>query len=189
MYQAQLVKFSAPGEPQRQLLATGTRRLISINPWDKFWGTGQGGEGRNEMGKILSKIRSVLTERAVAAGEGCDTAHDSAASSGSWGARPPSDGDEGRRGMAESGCDPSRSGGNGGGGGSGGGGGAGGGCGGITRELTYVSTPSRWLWEAPQLWLVHGFSQPSLLNPPHLGSAVHSLSSAAMSQGGAETEA
>lgn len=47
------------------LLDTGDAYLENRNNYrDKFWGT-VGGEGRNELGRILMKVRSMLTEEFV----------------------------------------------------------------------------------------------------------------------------
>ena len=50
-------KFAQP-ELQRKVLATGTQRLVEGNWWgDTFWGVCRE-VGRNELGKLLEKIRA-----------------------------------------------------------------------------------------------------------------------------------
>jgi hypothetical protein len=44
------------------LLATGKKQIIENSPWDTFWGIGQDGTGRNQMGKILMSIREEFSE-------------------------------------------------------------------------------------------------------------------------------
>src|SRR5215469_15997678 len=49
-------KFSIP-ELKEKLLSTGTQTLVEGNGWgDTFWGVCEG-VGRNELGKLLMKIR------------------------------------------------------------------------------------------------------------------------------------
>lgn len=56
------IKFSNP-VLAKMLLATGDAELIEGNTWrDKFWGVYEG-EGENNLGKLLMKIRSRLKER------------------------------------------------------------------------------------------------------------------------------
>ncbi len=44
----------------QRLLATGDAELVEGNNWgDRFWGICRG-EGRNELGKILMKVRDEL---------------------------------------------------------------------------------------------------------------------------------
>ena len=50
-------KFYRNKELRKKLLETGDRYLEETNWWgDDFWG-GCNGEGRNELGKILMKVR------------------------------------------------------------------------------------------------------------------------------------
>jgi N-glycosidase YbiA len=56
-------KFADP-ELAGRLLATGDEGLVEGNAWnDRFWGVCRG-EGRNELGKILMKVRAELREEA-----------------------------------------------------------------------------------------------------------------------------
>jgi len=59
---AQLVsaKFMTHQELEDKLLATGNAKLEEDAYWDSFWGTGRNGKGRNEMGKILMRLREKL---------------------------------------------------------------------------------------------------------------------------------
>lgn len=55
-------KFLQNPDLARKLLATGEAELVEGNTWrDRFWGVDAAtGEGRNELGKILMKVRSEL---------------------------------------------------------------------------------------------------------------------------------
>ncbi len=53
-------KFRGSKVLRDKLLATGTRELIEGNTWgDKYWGVCDG-EGRNELGKALMRVRDEL---------------------------------------------------------------------------------------------------------------------------------
>lgn len=55
------LKFETCGSLRKKLLATGDAKLIENNNWgDDFWGRCQG-KGRNELGKILMKVRAELS--------------------------------------------------------------------------------------------------------------------------------
>jgi N-glycosidase YbiA len=52
-------KFADPDLAER-LLATGEAELVEGNAWnDRFWGVCRG-EGRNELGKVLMRVRAEL---------------------------------------------------------------------------------------------------------------------------------
>ena len=54
------LKFTPHADLRAKLLATGDAELIEGNWWkDTFWGVCRG-EGRNELGKILMKVRSEM---------------------------------------------------------------------------------------------------------------------------------
>jgi len=60
MYDINLAKFSQNTDLKIKLLETGDQILIEGNTWgDRFWGVCRG-SGRNELGKILMKIRKSL---------------------------------------------------------------------------------------------------------------------------------
>lgn len=60
MYQIVLAKFTQNRSLGLGLVATGDAELIEGNNWgDVFWGVCQG-RGRNELGKILMKVRKEL---------------------------------------------------------------------------------------------------------------------------------
>ena len=42
------------------LLSTGSKKIVENSPVDDFWGCGKDGNGQNNMGKILMKIREEL---------------------------------------------------------------------------------------------------------------------------------
>lgn len=63
MYQLVKAKFSGNYNLKRTLLATGDRHLEEGNKWhDNYWGVCSCGcgEGRNELGKIIMRVRSEL---------------------------------------------------------------------------------------------------------------------------------
>ncbi len=54
------LKFTTHADLRDKLLATGDGELVEGNTWnDRFWGVCRG-QGRNELGKILMKIRAEL---------------------------------------------------------------------------------------------------------------------------------
>ena len=62
MHEIVLAKFMQNMALQSKLLATGNAKLIEGNNWnDYFWGVCNG-KGRNELGKILEKVRSQLAK-------------------------------------------------------------------------------------------------------------------------------
>ena len=66
MKKALLAKFSQhPYDLCRLLLGTRKRKLIEHSPHDSFWGDGGDGSGRNELGKLLMDIRTVLQRRST----------------------------------------------------------------------------------------------------------------------------
>lgn len=66
MYQVVLAKFNQNHHLKEQLLNTGSSILIEGNWWhDNFWGDCEcincsTLEGRNELGKIIMKIRNLV---------------------------------------------------------------------------------------------------------------------------------
>ncbi|HEY5268431.1 MAG TPA: NADAR family protein [Candidatus Saccharimonadales bacterium] len=60
MYNCVLAKFLQHKDLRDQLLATGDEELIEDSPVDWVWGCGTDGTGRNELGKILMRIRKEL---------------------------------------------------------------------------------------------------------------------------------
>lgn len=60
MYAAVLKKFQSHEAPRRELLATGNAIIQETAPGDYYWGTGKDFTGRNELGKILMRVRSAL---------------------------------------------------------------------------------------------------------------------------------
>ena len=60
MYEICLAKFSQNENLKARLLATGDEHLEEGNTWgDKIWGT-VNGEGENNLGKILMRVRAEL---------------------------------------------------------------------------------------------------------------------------------
>lgn len=54
------LKFKQDAEFAKELVATKDATIEEESPYDKFWGTGADGKGRNELGKILMKVRDSL---------------------------------------------------------------------------------------------------------------------------------
>lgn len=67
------LKFAQHPHLQRQLLATGRSPLIHTSKSDRFWGVviaeGQPDEGRNELGKMMEKMRMLLEKIDTIGGE------------------------------------------------------------------------------------------------------------------------
>lgn len=60
MYEICLAKFSQNENLKARLLETGDKHLEEGNTWgDKIWGT-VNGEGENNLGKILMRVRAEL---------------------------------------------------------------------------------------------------------------------------------
>ncbi|KIO17882.1 hypothetical protein M407DRAFT_84531 [Tulasnella calospora MUT 4182] len=57
------LKFTQHNKLRRMLLDTGERLLIeNAGKHDDFWGNGADGKGRNELGKALMRLRTILRE-------------------------------------------------------------------------------------------------------------------------------
>jgi len=52
-------KFQNP-ELKTLLIKTGKKRLIENSPYDKYWGIGPNGKGRNRLGELLMQLREEL---------------------------------------------------------------------------------------------------------------------------------
>lgn len=60
MFMVNMMKYNQNPQLKEMLLATGDEELIEGNEWgDTFWGVCNG-VGRNELGKILMRIRIIL---------------------------------------------------------------------------------------------------------------------------------
>ena len=53
------LKFADPAL-RELLLGTGKRELIEASPYDRYWGEGRDGKGKNRMGKLLMQLRDEL---------------------------------------------------------------------------------------------------------------------------------
>ncbi|KZT64793.1 DUF1768-domain-containing protein [Daedalea quercina L-15889] len=62
-------KFTQHFSLRDMLLGTGTQQLIEDSPVDSFWGCGQDGLGRNELGKALMRLRDKLSAQPASAGD------------------------------------------------------------------------------------------------------------------------
>jgi hypothetical protein len=60
MHEAVRAKFSQHPELRAILLATGDARLVEHTEHDDYWGDGGDGRGRNELGRILMRVREEL---------------------------------------------------------------------------------------------------------------------------------
>jgi len=54
-------KFTQHPDLQAELLGTGDAELIEDSDKDAFWGVGADGQGRNELGKCLERLRAKLS--------------------------------------------------------------------------------------------------------------------------------
>ncbi|GJE95744.1 NADAR family protein [Phanerochaete sordida] len=61
-------KFTQHSILRSLLLGTGDRELIDTSPLSAFWGIGKDGLGRNELGKILMRLRQRLRNGLAAEG-------------------------------------------------------------------------------------------------------------------------
>lgn len=57
-------KTEQNADVREALLATGDEEIVEINPNDDFWGNGANGDGQNQTGKILMKIRDEISRKA-----------------------------------------------------------------------------------------------------------------------------
>ena len=57
-------KFERPAL-RELLLGTGTRPLVEASPFDRYWGAGRDGTGRNRLGVLLMELRAALAESGV----------------------------------------------------------------------------------------------------------------------------
>ena len=60
MLNAVLTKFQTHRDIQKILLATGDELIVENSPVDYYWGCGEDGTGKNRLGEILMKVRSIL---------------------------------------------------------------------------------------------------------------------------------
>ncbi|KAI0087588.1 DUF1768-domain-containing protein [Irpex rosettiformis] len=59
-------KFTQHDGLYRLLMSTGDRELIEASPVDSFWGWGENGQGRNELGKALMRLRAKFRRQQLA---------------------------------------------------------------------------------------------------------------------------
>lgn len=63
MFEVVLAKFSSSTYLKNKLLATKDEEIIEGNTWgDRYWGQ-VNGIGRNKLGKILMKVRHILSQQ------------------------------------------------------------------------------------------------------------------------------
>ena len=63
MHEAVLAKFTQHADLREILLATGDSVLVEHTANDAYWGDGGDGSGKNRLGQILMRVRSVLRGR------------------------------------------------------------------------------------------------------------------------------
>ena len=61
LYEIIKEKVKQYDEVKNVLLSTGNDEIIEVNPNDDFWGNGIDGNGQNNTGKILMRIRQELS--------------------------------------------------------------------------------------------------------------------------------
>lgn len=57
MFAALCQKFETHPELSRLLASTGDLEIVESAPHDYFWGIGRTGDGQNNLGKLLMRIR------------------------------------------------------------------------------------------------------------------------------------
>jgi ribA/ribD-fused uncharacterized protein len=57
------LKFTQHAHLARMLHATGDAELVEDSPVDAFWGVGADGQGQNELGKALMRLRERMRAR------------------------------------------------------------------------------------------------------------------------------
>lgn len=68
MRRALRCKFAAP-ELRALLLGTKRRELIEDSPYDRYWGAGRDGKGKNRLGHLLMELREELSAATSPAAE------------------------------------------------------------------------------------------------------------------------
>ena len=66
MWTGVLTKFLTHLDPQTTLLTTGEEYIVEDSPTDYYWGCGQDGTGKNELGRILMAVRAKIRQNLVA---------------------------------------------------------------------------------------------------------------------------
>lgn len=61
MYKALLTKFSQSPYLRAMLAETGDKVLVERSPYDRYWGDGGDGGGKNHLGKLLMKVRRLIS--------------------------------------------------------------------------------------------------------------------------------
>lgn len=60
MRDALMAKFATHDQLQLALLKTGNEELVENAPSDYFWGCGQLGTGKNQLGRLLMEVRQTI---------------------------------------------------------------------------------------------------------------------------------
>jgi len=58
-------KFTQHADLAARLIATGDAEIVEDSKYDRFWGIGEDGAGANQMGRLLTELRSELRASAV----------------------------------------------------------------------------------------------------------------------------
>ena len=66
MEKAVRAKFQQNPELRALLLATGESEIVEDSAHDLFWGMGRNGQGENQMGRLLMKVRQVIRDLTLA---------------------------------------------------------------------------------------------------------------------------
>lgn len=62
MWKAVQAKFDAYADLAELLLSTGEEGIAENSPYDSFWGVGPNGDGENQFGRMLMRLRSALDQ-------------------------------------------------------------------------------------------------------------------------------
>lgn len=62
MFQALLCKFKTHPGPRTLLLSTDQEEIVENAPGDYYWGCGADGNGQNKLGKLLMRVRTILSQ-------------------------------------------------------------------------------------------------------------------------------
>jgi N-glycosidase YbiA len=63
MYRAVLCKFKTHLDIRQILLDTNEQLIIEDSPMDYYWGCGQDGSGKNQLGEILMQVRAEIKQQ------------------------------------------------------------------------------------------------------------------------------
>ena len=64
------LKFKQHPDLRSLLMGTGDKRIVYNEEGDRYWGEGEGGEGENQLGEAIVRVRERLRREGYAAGNG-----------------------------------------------------------------------------------------------------------------------